>query len=399
MTGARAVLPGEVREDLAVVVSGDRIEAVLPAAELVGVRRVDAGGAYLTPGLIDLHTHGAGGRGFDEGDAVAWTSVLAAQARFGVTAVQASLATAPPADLADRLALARTITEPDIANDPADGPPREGARLLGVHLEGPFLAPEQAGAHDPALLVPPSAEAVGALLAAGTPSMVTLAPELPGGIEAVRRFAAAGSVVAIGHSQAAGDVFAAAVAAGVTHLTHLWSGQSALTRRGPWRVPGLLEESLASDGLTAEVIADGRHLPPQLLRIAARCLPGRLCVVSDATPGAGLPDGSPYRLGALDCVVRDGVGMAPGGASFAGSTTGLGPMLGHLRRELGLGVPEVVAMATATPARVLGLRDQGALRAGCLADLALFDDDFGVRATVVGGRWLLDEDGLREGAA
>ncbi|MGW2157659.1 N-acetylglucosamine-6-phosphate deacetylase [Nonomuraea sp. NPDC001699] len=392
LTGVRTVLPEEVREDLAVVVSGDRIEAVLPAGSLDGVPRVDAGGLYLTPGLIDLHTHGAAGHGFDQGEAADWAAVLAAQTRFGVTAVQASLATAPLADMADRLALARTFTEQDEHL-------RDGARLLGVHLEGPFLAPEQAGAHDPGLLLHPSGEAVGALLAAGTPGMVTLAPELPGGIEAVRRFAAAGSVVAAGHSQAAGDVFAAAVAAGVTHLTHLWSGQSALTRQGPWRVPGLLEESLASDGLTAEVIADGRHLPPQLLRIAARCLPGRLCVVSDATPGAGLPDGSPYRLGALDCVVRDGVGMLPGGAAFAGSTTGLGPMLGHLRRELGLSVPEVVAMATATPARVLGRRDLGALRAGRLADLALFDDDFGVRATIVGGRWLLDEDGLREGTA
>ncbi|MEV0587280.1 amidohydrolase family protein [Nonomuraea sp. NPDC050310] len=372
----------------AVLVRDGVIEAMPPAAEVPGgVTRVDVSGLLLTPGLIDLHAHGAAGHGFDEPSAAGYEAVLAAHARFGVATLQASLATAELDRMAETLAFA--TRRPGTA-------PERGARLAGVHLEGPFLAPEQAGAHDPGLLRHPSAALVERLLAAGPPTMVTLAPELPGGLEAVRRFAAAGTVVAIGHSQAHGPLFAAAVEAGVRHLTHLWSGQSGLRREGPWRVPGLLEESLASTGLTAEVIADGRHLPPALLRIAFRCLGGDLAVVSDATPGAGLPDGSPYRLGALDCVVAGGVGVLPGTGSFAGGVTGLDGMLRHLHRDLGLPLGEAVAAATEVPARVLGLRDRGALRPGLAADLALFDEEFTAVATIVAGRWAVDLTGIGE---
>ncbi|MFE0155407.1 N-acetylglucosamine-6-phosphate deacetylase [Nonomuraea sp. NPDC059007] len=382
LVGARVVLARTIDADLAVLVRDGEIEALMPYGELPpGLTRLDAGGRYLTPGLIDLHTHGAAGHGFDTPDAAGYDAVLAAHARSGVTAVQASLATSALSHLAECLSFAA-------------GYRPSGVRLIGVHLEGPFLAPEQAGAHDPALLREPRPEDVEALLRAGSPTMVTLAPELPGGIAATRAFAGAGAVVAIGHSQAAGAEFAAAVAAGATHLTHLWSGQSALRREGPWRVPGLLEESLASTGLSAEVIADDRHLPPELLRIAYRCLGGRLTVVSDSTPGLGLAEGTPYRLGNLCCVVEDGVGMLPDRTAFAGSTTGLDRMLGHLRRAAGLSVPETVATATRVPAAVLGLRRQGTLRPGGHADLALLDDDLTARATVVGGRWLMDLDGV-----
>lgn len=390
LVGARVVLEDRIDGESAVLVRDGLIEALTAPGDLpAGVARIDAGGRYLTPGLIDLHAHGAAGHGFDTPSRAGYESVLAAHAGFGVTAMQASLATAALGSLAETLAFGAAL---------AAEPPGDGARLLGVHLEGPFLAPEQAGAHDPALLIPPSARAVEKLLAAGRPTMITLAPELPGGVEAVRAFAAAGTVAAIGHSQARGASFAEAVAAGVTHLTHLWSGQSSLTREGPWRVPGLLEESLASTGLTAEVIADGRHLPVELLRIAARCLGGRLCAVSDATPGAGLADGTPYRLGALECVVEDGVGMLPSAGCFAGSTTGLDRMVGHLHAAVGLPAHEAVATATSVPARVLGLRRQGTIRPGNLADLALFDEDFTARATIVGGRWAVDKDGIGERA-
>lgn len=384
LVGGRVVSGGEIRTDIAVIVTGDVIAAVVPLAELnPGTLRVDVGGRYVTPGLIDLHAHGAAGATFAAPDEAAYDKVLDAHVRAGVTAMQASLASAPIPELVDTLRFVATYRHRT----------SKGATLIGAHLEGPFLAIAQRGAHAADVLRPPDPAAVTRLLEHGEAlTMVTLAPELAGAPEATRRFAAAGAVVAAGHSEANGAELAFAQEAGLTHLTHLWSGQSSTRRDGPWRVPGLLEESLASEGLTAEVIADGAHLPAALLRVAHRCLNGRLCAVSDATAGAGLPEGSRYNLGAVPCVVRDGVAMVVGEDSFAGSTTLLNRMVHHLHTAAGIPLPVAVAMATEIPATVLGLGDHmGRLAPGYDADIAVFDDDFTARATVVRGQWRHDD--------
>jgi N-acetylglucosamine-6-phosphate deacetylase len=227
----------------------------------------------------------------------------------------------------------------------------------------------------------------------GIVSMVTLAPELAGAEEMVRRLAGSGIVVAAGHSEARGTAFHAAVDAGLSHLTHLRSGQSGLVRQGPWRVPGLLEESLASTGLTAEVIADGRHLPPVLLEIARRCLPDRVAVVSDATAGAGMPAGHRYGLGTVACEVRDGVGMMVGADAFGGSVTPMAAMFGHLHRDLGWSLDEVVGATSRVPARVVGLSARkGDLAPGYDADITVLNRDFSVWGTLVGGVWAYRSD-------
>src|SRR5699024_12187961 len=203
---------------------------------------------------------------------------------------------------------------------------------------------------------------------------------------AVEQFRAAGTVVAAGHSEARVPDLQAAQAAGLSHLTHLWSGQSALVREGPWRVPGLLEASLASTGLTAEVIADGKHLPPALLEIARRCLGEDLIVVSDATSGAGLPEGSRYALAEVVCEVRDGVGVVVGADAFGGSTTTLDAMLAYLHRELGWPLAEVLPMVTSRPAHVLGrAAAKGTLRVGADADILVTDQDLNPWSTIVRG--------------
>ncbi|APU16454.1 MULTISPECIES: N-acetylglucosamine-6-phosphate deacetylase [Actinoalloteichus] len=323
-------------------------------------------------GFPDAHSMGVG---FP--DAV--TLVLRHLARAGVTSAQASLVSSDVPDLVSWL------------DDPiwTAARPADAAELLGVHLEGPFLAATQCGAHDPAVLRAPSRDDVAALLShRELIRMITLAPELPGAIEAVRRFAEAGIVVAAGHSEATAADLAAATDAGLTHVTHLWSGQSTTTRRGPWRVPGLLEASLAATGLTAEVIADGHHLPPELLEIARRCLGDRLIVVSDGTPGTGLPTGSRYDLGTVRCEVGDGVGMVVGADSFGGSTATLPRLLAHLHDELGWPLTEVVTAATSRPAAVAGVADRkGVVEVGMDADLAVFDPGFRPWGTVLRGRW------------
>ncbi|MEV6285240.1 amidohydrolase family protein [Kribbella sp. NPDC051770] len=374
LTGARLVLPDEVVDGFSVVVRDGVIAAVVPDAE-APASTVRYDGCTIVPGLVDLHVHGGGGRSFDEPDPQAHREVVAFHARHGVTTLQASLVSAAPDELEQRLdALAGSVG-------------RDG--LHGVHLEGPYLAADQCGAHDPSVLRAPSPGEADRLLArGGLVTMVTVAPELDGAAEFVRRLAGAGVVMAAGHSSARAADFGAAVAGGLSHLTHLWSCQSTTVREGPYRVPGLLEESLASDGLTAEIIADGHHLPPVLIEIARRCLPGRLVAVSDATPGAGMPNGYRYRLGVVECEVVDGVGKIVGQDAFGGSVTPLSRMLVHLHRGLGWPLPEAVAATSTRPAQVLGLDRKGRLAPGHDADLAVLGEDLSVVATMSGGRWI-----------
>ncbi|TDE94751.1 hypothetical protein EXU48_08100 [Occultella glacieicola] len=419
LTSGRVVADGELLDGACVLLEGTRVADVLTAAPstalLRSARVLDVDGRIVAPGLIDLHIHGAAGRSFEEaalggdtpaverrgsadgsgrtqGPAATDTSVPAGVpapiddavpailrhlASVGVTATQASLASDRVGVMAGKVRALHAWRDRGVPG---------GADLLGVHLEGPFLAQAQAGAHEPSKLCAPAAADVASLVALA-PAMVTLAPELPGAVEAIRAFTAAGTVVAAGHSEATVPTLAEAVEAGLSHLTHLWSGQSSTTRSGPWRVPGLLEASLASDTLTAEVIADGKHLPPALLEIARRCLGERLVVVSDATQGAGMPEGYTYGLADVRCEVRDGVGMVIGADAFGGSTTTLAAMLAHLHVDLGWPLLEVLAMGSSRPARVAGVADRkGSLTPGHDADVVVFSDGLSPWRTFVRGR-------------
>lgn len=379
IVGGRVVLEHGI-EDRCVVVRDGVIADVCPEETLDDeLERVDVGGKLVTPGLIDLHVHGALGRSFSDATQESFDVVLGFLAAHGVTTAQASLSTAS----LDRLDAAMEFAR-------HHRPGRAGAALHGVHLEGPFLSHEQRGAQDPGHLRTPQAGDAERLLAhSGVLRMVTLAPELPGAVDLTRRLVEGGVRVAAGHSATGTEMLKAAISEGLSHITHLWSGQSLLSRSGPWRVPGFLEASLASTGVTAEVIADGKHLPPELLTIARRCLGDRLCLVSDGISGMGLPEGSRFVSGGMPVEIRDGVCMLLDGTSFAGSTTALSGMLAHVARNLGWPVHEAVAMASTVPASVLGLADRkGAIKAGYDADLAVFADDFTCSATLVGGRWV-----------
>ena len=220
--------------------------------------------------------------------------------------------------------------------------------------------------------------------------ILSYAPELPGALELTERIAALGIVPAAGHSAAREEHVRAAMQRGLRHIIHIWSGQSTTVREGPWRRPGLLEASLVFDGLTVEMIADRRHLPPTLMRLAYKCLGAdRLCAVSDATSGAGQPEGTRFRMGGLEYEVYDGVGMLLDHSAFAGSTTLLGQMVPIMRDALGIPLAEAVRMASLTPARVIGVDDRkGSLAAGKDADIVVFEDDFTVWRTMIAGRWV-----------
>lgn len=313
-------------------------------------------GTYLVPGFIDLHCHGGGGGAFDDGaDGIA--RGLAFHRRHGTTRSLVSLVTASIADLVARTAVAARAARAD-------------DRILGVHLEGPFLSVERRGAHDPALLTTPTGAAIDALLAAGdgTIRQVTLAPELDGSSEAVQRLVQAGVRVAVGHTDATADVGAHAFDAGATIVTHAFNGMRTLDHRAP----GVLAAAFDRDDVTIEVIADGVHVHPRMVRLLFENAPGRVALVSDAMSAAGLPDG-PSRIGGLDVVVSDGVPRLVHGGSIAGSTLTLDKAV---RTAVAAGVPLEAAVdaATRTPARALGVDDTyGSIAVGRVADAVVLD--------------------------
>lgn len=380
LVNGRIVLPDRVVDGRALLIVDGKIVAVAALDDLpADAARLDVGGRLITPGLIDIHTHGALGHTFNEPTAEAFATITAENLRRGVTALLATTATAPIDDLVACLKFARDWM----------AAPQPGSQVLGVHLEGPYFHPAQAGAQDPAALRTPDDGSVDHLLAhADVVRMMSYAPELPGALALTRRLDSLGIVPAAGHSMARDSDVEAAMQAGLRHIIHVWSAQSTTVREGAWRKPGLLEASLAFDGLTVEMIADHKHLPRTLMRLAYKAVgPDRLCIVSDATSGAGLPEGSRFRMGGLEYVVEDGVGMMLDHSSFAGSSTLLNQMLPVLVDVVGMPLAEAVRIATLNPARVIGVDSRkGSLEPGKDADIAVFDADFSAWRVLVGGR-------------
>lgn len=383
----RVVLPDRVVDDRALLIEGGRIAGVVTMDELpAGCDRVDAEGRWVTPGLVDIHIHGAVGHTFNEGTAAAFAAITQACGAAGVTSLLATTTTGPLGQLVQALAVLQTWN-----SQPRHDAQPWGAQILGAHVEGPYFAPSQAGAQDPKHLRVPTDGAYEQLLVyADLIRIFTFAPELPGAAQLTDRLVALGIVPAAGHSAAREQDVQPLLARGLRHMIHLWSGQSTTIREGAWRKPGLLEVSLAYDGLTAEMIADGKHLPPTLMRLACKSIGmERLCIISDATSGAGLPDGARFVMGEMEYEVRDGVGMMLDGSAFAGSTTLLNQMVRVVIEQVGLPVADVVRMASLTPARVIGVDDRkGSLASGKDADVAIFDEGWNPWRVMVGGQWL-----------
>ncbi len=364
VTPTRSSTPGWVR------VRGERIVEV---ASGIPPRRPDVALPALTvvPGLVDAHAHGGGGASFMDGTDDAVRTVTDAHLAHGTTSMMASLVTDTPEHLAV------------LAGRLADHVER--GTIVGTHLEGPWLSPAHRGAHDPDLLTPPTPGQVDALLAAGrgTIRMVTLAPELPGGPAAIRRLAASGVVPAIGHTDATFEEATTALAAGAVVGTHLFNAMRGVHHREPGPVVALLGDP----GAHVELVADGIHLHPAVLALAARAAPGRFLLVTDAMAAAAAPDGE-YRLGPLAVRVEDRVARLVPTGVLAGSTLTLARAVQYAVVVAGLPLDDVVRAATLTPATLLGLAGVGQLRPGYRADLVALDDDLEVRHVMRAGRWV-----------
>lgn len=364
VTPARTFAPGWVHVD------GDQVAAVGPG-EPPRPADVDLPEGTVVPGFVDTHVHGGGGASFDGGDPVAVERAVLAHRAHGTTTMLASLVS----DTVDGLVASATRL----------GDLVDGGLIAGIHLEGPWLSPLHQGAHDPELLTAPDDRSVDRLLEAthGHLRMVTLAPELPVAPAAIRRLVSAGVVVAIGHTDATYDQARAALDAGAAVGTHLFNAMRGLHHREPGPVVALLEHPDAY----VELIADGVHVHPAMIGLAAAAKPHHTVLVTDAMAGAAAPDGD-YRLGSLDVEVRDGVARLPGGGAIAGSTATMASSVQHAVRRSGLSLEDAVRAATATPAALHGLTGVGALRPGAHADLVVLDRDLAVQRVMRHGTWL-----------
>lgn len=382
LTNGSIVLPDRVVTGQALVVDHGRIAGLIEPEQLPPtVEQIAVEGRLIAPGLVDIHIHGAQGHTFNEPTVAAFETITQTTATNGITSLLATTAT----DDIENLVSCLDFTQRWMQEK------RAGTQILGAHVEGPYFNVVQAGAQDPAHIRNPDDGSPELLLAYHEIiRILTFAPELPGAEALTKRLVAQGIVAAAGHSNAREEEVVPLIEMGLSHMIHMWSAQSTITREGPWRKLGLLEVSLTDERVTGEIIADGKHLPPTLMKLAYKCLgPERLCAISDATSGAGLPEGSRFRMGGLEYDVHDGVGMLFDRTAFAGSTTLLNKMLPILIEDVGIPLPDAVRMASLTPASVIGVDDRkGSLELGKDADIAIFNEDFSAWRVFIKGEQL-----------
>ncbi|MDX6363910.1 MAG: N-acetylglucosamine-6-phosphate deacetylase [Streptomyces sp.] len=371
LAGARVVLPTGTVNGGRVIVDGTRIAGSAPA----DAETLDLSGHWLVPGFVDLHNHGGGGASFTSGTVEDVLKGIHTHRLHGTTTVVASTVTGDLDGLAQRAGLLSELAEQ--------------GDLAGVHFEGPFISPCRKGAHSEELLRDPDPADVRKLIdaARGHAKMVTLATELPGGLDSVRLLVEHGVIAAIGHTDATYEQTQAAIDAGATVATHLFNAMPPLGHRSPGPIAALLED----ERVTVELINDGTHLHPASLELAFHHAGAhRVAFITDAMDAAGFGDGL-YMLGPLGVEVSDGVARLVEGGSIAGSTLTLDRAFKRAVTIDRLPVEDVVTALSANPARLLGMYDRvGSLEPGKDADLVVLDAEFELKGVMRRGAWVVD---------
>ena len=385
-TNARIVLPDTILDDHYLSVKNGVIESIGKGTpdrkQLNSCTTVDCGGQYLSPGFIDIHCHGGGGADFMDGHMEDILTAARAHLIHGTTGICPTTLTCSDEELFtffESFRQAREVTE-------------QMPHLLGIHLEGPYFSPAQAGAQPPKYLVHPRPEHYHEILRRGQGNIVrwSAAPELPGALELGDELAGKGIKVSMGHSDAGFEDIVNAMEHGYSQITHFYSAMSTITRKRGRRVLGLIECGYLFDRLKVEIIADGIHLPPELLKLILKCKNhDDICPVTDSMRGAGMPDG-PSLLGSkkngVPVIIEDGIANMPDFSSFAGSVATTDRLVRVMVQKAGLPVWEAVKMASLNPASFLGIQETyGSIQPGKSADLLIFDDDIRISSVYVSG--------------
>lgn len=371
-SNARLIFPDGVREGLELIVADGKIAEI---RERSSATAVDLGGKYLAPGFIDLHIHGALGHDAMEASAEAFRTICAYHASGGTTSLLLTTVTAAIEEIVEVLRAVRAT---------AGGIPQ----IAGVHVEGPFLSKERAGAQRVEFMRDPNSHSLDQLLVfADIIKIMTLAPELPGALALIDRLRMYHITVSGGHSDASDVEARLGFEYGMRQVTHTFNAMSSARRQGIYREAGLLEFALSEPDIMCELIADGHHVSPTLIKMLYRAKgPRGICLVTDATAGAGLPAGKEFSLSGRSCIVGDGVCLLADRSALAGSTSRMIDLVRVMVNEVGVPLHEAVAMASANPARVLGSPTKGKLEAGADADLVVLSPDLEVQQTFLAGK-------------
>jgi N-acetylglucosamine-6-phosphate deacetylase len=396
---ARLIFPDGIRDGLEVVVEKGKIAAIAehgharakegdgsppgsPPARAARLRRPAPGGSvldlhgnYLAPGFIDLHVHGALGRDAMEASTEGFQAVCDYHATGGTTSLLLATATAPLDSIADVLSAIRECC-------------CSIKQIAGVHVEGPFISKAKCGAQRAEFIENPSRSSVQQLLDhADVIKRITIAPELRGAFEAIENFHTHGISVSGGHSNAWDEEAREGFARGMRSVTHTFNCMSSARRRGIYRVGGLLEFALSEPPISCELIADGHHASETLMKMLYRAKgPRGICLVTDATAGAGLPDKSQFSLFGRDCVVEDGVCLLADHSALAGSASRMIDLVRTMVMKVNVPLHEAVMMATENPAGAIGLEAKGCLKVDADADLVVLSPELEVLRTFSGGQ-------------
>lgn len=359
-TNGRLVFPDRVEEGISLRAEAGKIIEVGQLIAGADEEVIDLAGNFLAPGFIDLHVHGALGRDAMEGTTEAFHTICDYHAHGGTTSLCLTTVTAP---IEQVVRVVRAI-ETEMGRIPL---------LRGAHVEGPFISRAKRGAQATEFIVEPRAELVAQLLENATAiRRVTLAPEVPGALDLISRLTRQRIASSGGHSAAWDDEARAAYGRGMRQVTHTFNCMSSLRRRDEERVAGLLEFALSEPEIFCELIADGRHVSTTLMRMLYRAKgAGGICLVTDATAGAGLPNDSRFTLGGKECVVREGACWLADGSALGGSAARMIDLVRQMVERVGAPMHEAIRMATETPARAMGWKSKGVLAAEMDADLVV----------------------------
>jgi N-acetylglucosamine-6-phosphate deacetylase len=391
IVNGRVMTPGGViRGGTVVVGKGKILEAAEGDVGVAGTTTIDAQGMYVAPGFIDIHVHGGGGHDFMDATVEAFLRIAETHARFGTTSMLPTTLTASREAL---LKICDIYMEARLRN-------MTGAQFLGLHLEGPYLAMNQRGAQDARYIRDPDpGEYLEILARCPDIRRWSAAPELEGALEFGRLVSRRGILVALAHTDALYEEALLGFEHGYSLATHFYSCMNSVTRRNGFRYAGVIEFAYLHEGMDVEVIADGVHLPGEVLRLVHKIKGAdRVALITDAIRAAGMPDGETI-LGSLQdgqrVIVEDGVAKLPDRSSFAGSVATADRLVRTMVRDAGVRLEEAVQMMTSTPARIIGFAgSKGSLAPGMDADIVIFDEDVRVSMTMVGGRVVYQKEDL-----
>ena len=380
ITNARLILPDSVQRGSLSIRSGQihKISKNFKPATNSKESVMDLRGGFLAPGFVDLHIHGAMGRDTMEARLDAFREITEFHLHGGTTSLTLTTLSAPQGDILKALDTIAPIRNRSIG----------GSRILGVHVEGPFISKEKVGAQNPNFVRNPTAKEWGPILKHGKLiTQMTLAPELPRAMALIKALKKNGSIPSGGHTNADEKALEPAVEAGMNQSTHTFNAMSSVFKRGAFRAAGMLEFALANDEIACELIADGEHVPPTCMRMLFNAKPrDKVILITDATKGAGLKPGTKFEIYGIKCKVTPVTGLVANGQGLAGSTLTMMRAVQTVVEKSSVPLVDAVLAATLNPARQLGRDGEfGSLEKGKRADLVWFDNRFQVKAVWLDG--------------